>query len=267
MKITFDLDGAPYGADLSVPIDISIPIVFGGEGPNAFYLPRAEAVVAEGGDFIGDTRRGGSCNCETITLNPHGNGTHTECVGHISLNRVSIADALKDVLIPSLLLSIDLEEDGSGGACIGRRALESALERAAIDRHPSNLPGLLLRTLPNDESKRTRVWSGNNPPYVGPEAAQLIRDLGVRHLLVDLPSLDREDDPMLTAHRIFWEASATGTLDADPEDSRTITEMIFIPDSLHDGIYLASIQIPPFVLDAAPSRVLIYPLGAVADRR
>ncbi len=256
MKISFAYGEKNLTIDPAGPIDISIPLRFGEEQPNAFYLPRAEAVVAEGGDFIGDTRRGGSCNCETVTLNPHGNGTHTECVGHLSTNRIHINEALKEAFIPALLISVPLEEDDNGIPCITETSLNSRLP--TLDSPLSTPAALILRTLPNHESKRRTDWSGHAPPYLSPDAARLIRMLGVRHLLVDLPSLDREDDPLLTSHRIFWDLPEEGSVEGNPEEGRTITEMIYVPDDVEDGLYLLNLQVPPFALDAAPSRPLLY---------
>ena len=209
--------------------------------------------MAEGGDFVGDTRRGGSCNCETVTLNPHGNGTHTECVGHLSTNRIYVADVLTDLFIPSLLVSVELEVD-ERGAFVGLAGLQSGVESTA-DGRPFR--GLVIRTLPNDPAKRSAAWSGSNPPWLDPDAALYIRSLGIDHLLVDTPSLDREDDPLLTSHRIFWELPSEGPVEGDPSDGRTVTEMIFVPDEVSDGYYSVNIQIPSFALDAAPSRVMV----------
>ena len=239
---------------LKLPVEISIRLDFErGGNPNAFGLPRPSAVVAEGGGFVGDTRRGGSCNCETVTLNPHGNGTHTECVGHLSTNRIHVADVLADLFIPSLLVSVELEID-ERGAFIGLAGLQSAVESTADDRP---FRGLVIRTLPNDPAKRGAEWSGTNPPWLDPDAARYVRSLGIDHLLVDTPSLDREDDPLLTSHRIFWELPSEGPVEGDPSDGRTVTEMIFVPDEVSDGYYIVNIQIPPFALDAAPSRVMV----------
>lgn len=262
MILSFDLDGGAMRFDADSPIDISIPLMFGGEQPNAFFLPRAETVIAEGGEFIGDTRRGGSCNCETVTLNPHGNGTHTECVGHLSTNRVAVGRALRESFVPAALITVEPEPDGSGGS---RVTSEGLINSKLIRRGGQNskLGGLIVRTLPNDERKRRMEWSGHNPPYLSADAARYIRSIGVRHLLVDLPSLDREDDPLLTAHRIFWDLPERGPAEGNPDDGRTITEMIYVPDAVPDGIYLLNLQVPPFLLDAAPSRPLLYPLQPV----
>lgn len=256
VNITVTIANQAYTVDTANPIDISIPLVFGGEQPNAFYLPRAEAVVAEGGDFVGDTRRGGSCNCETITLNPHGNGTHTECIGHLSTNRISINNALRDAFTPALLVSVPLEKDKDGIPCITQNALEHQYSSLATPHLP--LPTLIIRTQPNHPTKQLAEWSGHNPPYLSTDAAQFIRDLGVQHLLVDLPSLDSENNPLLSAHRIFWGLPAEGPIEGNPNDGRTITEMIFVPDNVSDGLYLLNLQVPPFALDAAPSRPLLF---------
>lgn len=252
MQITITTENRSFTVDTVEPIDISIPLEFGGDQPNAFYLPRAEAVVAEGGEFIGDTRRGGSCNCETVTLNPHGNGTHTECIGHLSTNRIHINTALRDAFIPASLVSVPLR-DSEAGPFIAADDLQEQLGDSASD-----IEALIIRTLPNTPTKREAVWSGENPPFLSPEATRLIRERGIRHLLVDTPSLDSESDPHLTSHRIFWELPPTGAIEGDPADGRTVTEMIFVPDHVSDGTYLLTIQVPPFSLDAAPSRPLLF---------
>lgn len=263
MRLSFNLDNRSLTFDTVNGIDISISLRFGGEQPNAFYLPRAEGVVAEGGDFVGDTRRGGSCNCVTVTLNPHGNGTHTECVGHLSTNRIAVSRALREAFVPALLVSIPTVSDGRGGMCVAREGLERAVDNAKFKMQSSNFGGLIIRTIPNDEAKRSAEWSGHNPPYLSADAARFVRSLGTRHLLVDLPSLDREDDPDLTAHRIFWDLPESGPVEADPNDGRTITEMIYVPDTVPDGLYLLNLQVPPFLLDAAPSRPILYPAVSV----
>ena len=85
---------------------------------------------------------------------------------------------------------------------------------------------------------------------------------GVDHLIVDLPSVDREEDGgELGAHRIFWDfapGQTTPPPEARPE--RTITEFACIPKGLDPGLYLLNLQLPAFMLDAAPSRPLLHPL-------
>jgi hypothetical protein len=267
MTFSFDLAGASFRFDASAPLDISIPLDFNGTQPSAFYLePAASRSVSEG-SFIGDTRQGGSCNCATVTLNPHGNGTHTECVGHITDERVNVGQMLRASLLPATVISVRAASgsgvegvDDGNDMVITRPAIARAIE--ALDDAPhAFFTALVIRTLPNDASKRTGAYSGSNPCYISIPAMRLVRELGVEHLLVDLPSVDREDDGgALAAHRIFWDAPERGTAMAAPFNARTITEMIYVPDAVADGRYLLDLQIPNFLLDAAPSRPLLYPI-------
>jgi kynurenine formamidase len=111
---------------------------------------------------------------------------------------------------------------------------------------------LIIRTLPNDDSKRIRNYDvPTMPPYFLAEAMEFIVSLGVQHLLVDVPSIDRLDDGgKLANHRIFWHDAP----------KRTITELIYVPNHLKDGCYLLNLQIAPFMADVAPSRPIVYEL-------
>jgi hypothetical protein len=110
MKINFEITTKKYSCDTSAPIDISIPMIFNGAQPNTYDVNKATAKAYETGDFIGDTRRGGGCNFEEYKLISHCNGTHTECVGHISYERISIHNTLKDAFIPAALISVTPEK-------------------------------------------------------------------------------------------------------------------------------------------------------------
>ena len=70
--------------------DLSAPIRFGAAHSRAFSLPAAHSHAVEGGGFVGDVRRGGSCNCETHTITPHADGTHTEGPGHLLAARLPV---------------------------------------------------------------------------------------------------------------------------------------------------------------------------------
>ncbi len=175
----------------------------------------------------------------------------------------ALPGSFTDIIIPALIISVEPTnptDTPDEEPRITAESLSCALpvSHSLSDSANSKIPpALIIRTLPNDPSKREALWSGNHPPFIEPSAMRLIRDAGVRHLLVDLPSVDPEQDEHLTSHRIFWGLPPTGPVEADPTDGRTITEMIFVPDEVADGLYDITIQIPPFALDAAPSRVLI----------
>lgn len=260
-----------YEINLHQPIDISIPLAFNGEQPNTYNVPPASAKAYEDGQFVGDVRRGGSCNFEEYRLIPHCNGTHTECVGHIAHERISIHTILRDVFIPGTLVTVTPEKAGDSletylpekspeDRWITSKSLFYVLENAA----PDFLKALIIRTLPNDLSKQSRKYLEMPPPFFSLEAMEYIVSLGVEHLLVDIPSVDRTfDEGRLSAHHIFW-ALPQGSHDVDPNEPsvKTITEMIFVSDEIPDGPYLTNIQIPNFIADAAPSRVFLYEMKA-----
>ena len=92
------------------------------------------------------------------------------------------------------------------------------------------------------------------------EAMNYIVELGIKHLLVDMPSVDRLfDDGVLSAHNIFWETKQK-KLNLNTSN-KTITEMIFVSDNIKDGKYLLNLQFAPFVADAAPSRPILYKIN------
>jgi len=261
--------------DLGAPIDISIPLKFNGPQPNAYGVNLATSHACESGDIVGDTRRGGSCNFEQYTLIPHCNGTHTECVGHITNERISIRDRLIDVFFPAVLVSVQPELCGGTGESyasvfgesdlvITSGAVHKVLERSGWGPPAyaggSDVMALVVRTLPNDDSKLTRRYGNEIPPYFTNDAITSIVDLGFSHLLVDLPSIDRLfDEGKLSNHRIFWNVDPDSfEANAGTRKHATITELIYVPESVPDGIYLLNLQIAPFAADASPSRPMLF---------
>lgn len=231
--------------------DLSIPLAFDAPQPTFFGAPRAAAAVVEAGSFVGDVQRGGSCNCSTHTLTPHCNGTHTECVGHVTAERLSVRDLSDEHLSTALLVSV-------GPAPVITHA---ALAAAVAPHELSDYRALVLRTLPNTRDKLERNYDRAPAPYFDAEAMRWVVSKGITALVVDLPSLDRGDDAELTAHRIFWGLPPGATSAAQATRPRaTVTELAFIDDSIADGQYLLNLQVAPFVADAAPSRPILLPL-------
>lgn len=241
---------------LKNPIDISIQLRFNGPQPNAYGVETAKSKACEAGDIVGDTRRGGSVNFEQYTLIPHCNGTHTECVGHITHERISVLDCLKDAFIPAVLVSVE-PESANGKDVITADLLQAAFASGTLAVQSA----LIVRTLPNDDSKLTRQYGeGNIPPYFTAEAMEWIVESGFRHLLVDMPSIDRLfDEGKLSNHRIFWNVKP-GSFEthSDTRMYSTITELIYVPNSVADGEYLLNLQIAPFASDASPSRPILF---------
>lgn len=267
MKVRTSWGDREVTIDLGAPHDISTRLEFDGPQPNAFGIDHATAAPYRVGDWVGDTRAGGSVNCFVVTLCPHGNGTHTECVGHIVDERVAIADILEDTLTPCWVATVPAEPIGwtdddyaapheADDVVVGQAALEEALVGC-----PDYVTTLVIRTLPNPPGKRHAEFSGHQPPYLTSDAMRLIRARNVKHLLVDFPSVDREDDGgALPNHRIFWDVAPGAREFENVPSAHTITEMVFVDDAISDGLWSCSIQVPHFVLDAAPSRVRLFPV-------
>ena len=107
MKALIDTGRQKLEVDFSKGMDISIPLLFNGDQPNTYNVDKAVSKAYEDGQFIGDTRKGGPCNFETYNFTPHCNGTHTECIGHITKERVSILDSLQEEMILSVLITVE----------------------------------------------------------------------------------------------------------------------------------------------------------------
>jgi kynurenine formamidase len=242
--------------------DISIPLRFNEAQPTFFGAAAASAEPITAGSFVGDVRHGGSCNCSVHTLAPHCNGTHTECVGHITQERLSVRDLAIRHLSAALLITVtpELSAETTGDRVISPAALSAAIDTASLGDYQA----LIVRTLPNDSSKLARNYdAGPMPPYFSLDAMRHIVEHGIDTLVVDLPSIDRaQDGGKLAAHRIFWGMPAGSTSAATvTRRHATITEMAFIDDTIADGPYLLNLQVPPFVIDAAPSRPILLPLS------
>ena len=275
MILSFQINRRIYLFDAAKPLSLAIPLRFNDRQPNAYGVAPASSRPCEAGALVGDTRRGGSCNFEEYRLIPHCNGTHTESVGHLTHERIAVNDCLKDALLPAVLISVEPETAGASrdtyaavrdesDPLLTRRALEKALDGLEIPLadFASETFAFVVRTLPNEADKLARAYLDEIPPYFSSEAMELIDTLGVAHLLVDTPSIDRLfDEGKLANHRRFWRvAPGTFALAAESRPHRTVTELIYAPDEIADGLYLLNLQIAPFATDASPSRPLLFPL-------
>jgi kynurenine formamidase len=197
---------------------------------------------------VGKVAEGGPCNVEEISFSPHGNGTHTECVGHISAERITINQCLTRFHFKARLVSMHPEQRG-GDLVITVGQLQACCGDL------SGVEAVVVRTLPNSAQKRSQRYSGSNPPYFEAAALDWLQQQGVLHLLTDLPSVDREEDGgVLSAHHAFWQHPQ------HPRMTATITELIFVPDTAANGDYLLNLMIAAFESDASPSKPVLYPL-------
>ncbi len=247
MKATITHNQKTYNIDLSKPLDISLSLRGDDKNPVAWYLGAPKITPVKDGDFVGKVSEGASTNFNNIQFNPHAHGTHTECVGHITKEFHSINDSLKTFFFSARLISIEPEKRGED-MVIFEEQIRKNLEKDEVE-------ALIIRTLPNYIDKRSRKYSNTNWPYLEESAARYIRECGIKHLLIDLPSVDKEkDNGKLSAHKAFWDYPKNTRLDA------TITELIYVPNKIEDGDFILNLQVASFENDASPSRPVLYKL-------
>ena len=245
MISTVKHNGKTYQIDLSKPLDISIPLRGDAQNVTAWSLQHPKIEPHTQGDFIGKVSKGASVNFNDICFNPHAHITHTECVGHITSEFHSVNEQLYRFFFMAEVVSV-VPELQNGNRVISKHILKLALKNEGAE-------ALVIRTLPNDRKKLSRQYSNTNPPYLLGEAMQFLVDRGVTHLLIDLPSVDKEKDGgVLEGHKIFW--NFNGQL----RKQATITELIYVPDTIEDGSYFLNLQVAPFENDASPSRPVLY---------
>lgn len=248
MNLTIDIQGKIFTCDFSQAFDASIPIRFDAPQVSAFGIRPATAPAFEGSGWVGDTRRGGSCNFEEVRFVPHCNGTHTEGIGHLTHERLSVLDAIPLTPIVCALTSV---------APKGNEITASDV-RNALQNLKTTLPkAIAIRTLPNPTTKLSRNYLREPAPYLSVECATWFRTSGVEHLLTDLPSLDPEkDEGRLAAHRAFFDLEPAAR-------SKTVTELAYFPNEAKDGLYLLNLCVPRLELEAMSTRPLLYPLKEV----
>ncbi|MBT8267461.1 MAG: cyclase family protein [Bacteroidia bacterium] len=239
------LNSRKVSIDLSQPLDISIPLISSVKNVNAWYVPepKIEPVTFDG--WTASVKEGASINFNNIFFNPHAHGTHTETAGHITEKVHSINKNLKRFFFLAEVVTVAPEKRDED-LVISKKQLRFALGNKKRE-------AIVIRTLPNTKEKLSRQYSNTNPPYLLEEAAIYLRQKGIKHLLIDLPSVDKErDEGELLAHHAFWDIHGKIRLDA------TITEFIYVPNKVKDGPYLLNLQIAPFENDASPSKPVLY---------
>lgn len=240
-----------FEIDLSKPIDISISLSNTHLNPIAWYLekPIIEPVTFD--NWTGKVSEGSSTNFNNIFFNPHGHGTHTECLGHITREFYSVNQCLKEFFFTAELVSVE-PTSVNNDLVITKNQIENALNGTVSE-------AIIIRTLPNLNSKKSKNYSNSNPPYLSEDAATFIRETGILHLLIDLPSVDREEDEgKLLAHKAFWNVTDINILNETARLNATITELIFVDDVVADGAYVLNLQIASFENDASPSKPILY---------
>ncbi len=231
--------------NLAKPLDLSIPLRGDATNVNAWYISHPKIAPEIFDTDIISVAHGAAVNFNTITFNPHAHGTHTETVGHITKESYPINTCLKQFFFLAEVITIAPELEGDDFV-ISKKQLQFALGNKKRE-------AIVIRTLPNTSEKKSQQHSNTNWTYFKEDAITLLVKKGVKHLLVDLPSIDREEDNgELKGHKVFWNYHGKLRTDA------TITELIYVSNKIEDGCYMLNLQIAPFVNDASPSKPILY---------
>jgi kynurenine formamidase len=249
LKARLRLDNRDVEVDLSRPIDIALELNFDANQPRHFGAPAATTEPFAVPGFSGSVATGASCNCNVITLIPHCNGTHTECVGHLTTERVDAHRVVPKGLVPAVLITVEPTAATQESTDPKPQAGDKLVTRAALERN-----------WPRDYEPRAVVIRTTEASYLTRDAAEFLVARNIEHLVVNLPSIDRaHDEGHLTAHRVFFGLQPRATA-AATRPQATITEFAHIPLEVPDGLYVLEIQTPAIAGDAVPSRPLLYPI-------
>ncbi len=244
MKAQIEHLGKHYRVDFSNGIDLSSSLGDKRRESKAWFAKDVVIKPFQGEGWVGSVKEGSSVNYYDIEFNPHGNGTHTECYGHIAAEHAKVEESLSQHHLIAYYLRLeprDFKED----KVVFLEDLKARLKKYDFD-------ALIVQTL---EYSANHDFSGTNPTYFQEEFMAFLADMGVKHFLTDLPSVDREEDAgALAGHRAFWSFPHETRKDA------TITELCSFPKKINEGYYLLNLQLAPFYNDASPSRPMIFPL-------
>ena len=245
MKAIIEYNSRKIAIDISKPLDISIAIDVTKENINAWYIDDPKIFPQKFDNEDIKVSNGSVVNFNNIHFNPHSHITHTECVGHISEKVHSINQNLKHFFFLAEVVTV-APELINDDFVISKKQLQSQIRNKKRD-------AIVIRTLPNLPEKKSKKYSNTNPTYLLEEAAIYLKKNGIKHLLIDLPSVDKEkDEGKLLSHNAFWNTSGDIRMNA------TITEFIYVPNDVEDGEYLLNLMIAPFENDATPSKPILY---------
>ncbi|PIR23319.1 MAG: hypothetical protein COV44_03300 [Deltaproteobacteria bacterium CG11_big_fil_rev_8_21_14_0_20_45_16] len=269
MRIELDISGQRLEFLRHEAIHIGVPISFEEDRPAAFGVPNSSRKKISNDSFVGDTSKGGSCNVEEIYFIPHCHGTHTESIGHLVNNAITISElSFQLQFLKTCVISIPVVEARKSKEHYTSNSSGNDLwlTAEAIQKSWENLDhlfppeALVIRSLPNPANKP--LSQNSNAAYFTEEAMRWLINRDIEHLVVDIPSIDRmEDGGKLINHRAFWNLLPDQkTINKDSWRTKTLTEFAYIPDRAKDGCYIMNINPIDWHLDAVPSSPILFPV-------
>lgn len=243
------------------PIKLSSTLRFGDNPVNLYGVAPASAEPLRYGNSIARVNSGGACNASQVSFVPHCHGTHTECIGHILSMEKDVAELTFDPFIAATLIRVPSTRYGDSAENYNASSLESdqLITCEAIDTALQRVPSPYLDAL----VIASESASSGLPPYFSHEAMARIVSLGIRHLLVDVPSIDRiYDGGKMDNHHMFW-----GISDPSEEGARraycSVTEMVNVPPETQEESYFLAIHLPDLTGDALPSKPVLFPFSCM----
>ncbi|QQG29154.1 cyclase family protein [Pectobacterium carotovorum] len=251
------------------PVRLSSRIHLNDNPINIYGIAPASGEPLHYGSCVASVSEGGSCNATSINLVPHCHGTHTECIGHILEGEYHVAELLFEPFMAATLIRVPLQfiENVKDGYNASAQKKDLVITRAAIDDALALMTSDYLQALVISTSVPDWLPEGESAPYFTHQAMERIVALGVRHLLVDIPSIDRlHDGGRMDNHRIFWGVSY-GTIMEPARVDCSVTEMIQVPQELPSGHYFLSIHLPDISGDALPSMPVLFSFSRSKDAK
>lgn len=258
MKVNIEHKESIYKLDTDNGISLSIPIKFNSSNNPKFYddtNPKLDYFKSNGKIYKIDNNAG--CNVPIISLNIHCQGTHTETASHIYPQGVKISEIKNIDFLPSQIITVSPLESVTERYHVdyseNDKIITKNMIKDVINSSMNFMECLIIRTLPNGDFKFGADYNKVSYGFLSNDAVEHIISIGVKHLIIDTPSVDMYDDGgVLGNHRIFFKDKDGGI------NKNTITEMAFIPDSVSDGCYFTSIKFLNFDLDSSPSVPTIF---------
>jgi arylformamidase len=274
MQAELTLGGQKVRVALDRGVSLAIAVDFSAAGPRAFGAGAPTTMPYAVPGFTGSVATGASANCSTLTLTPHCQMTHTESVAHLTRESGDTWRVVPRGLLPAVVVSVSHEparetsestdpQPWGTDSLITRRRLRAAWPMARPSLPAFEPVAAIIRTLPNEASKRSRNYSDAVPPYLTREAVEWLVEKRIEHLVLDVPSVDRtHDEGHLVGHRLFFGLPPGSTARGDASRSRaTVTELAFVPDEVADGPCFLALAVPAIGGDAVPSQPIVYPLA------
>ncbi|AML56183.1 N-formylkynurenine (Aryl-) formamidase [Serratia rubidaea] len=252
--------GRCHHIDHREPLRLSARLNFADNPTNLYGVAPADSAPLSYGDAVASVRQGGACNAERISLVAHCHGTHTECIGHILPDAHNVADLQLEPFIAATLIRVAPQRADTTTESYNASASSEdwLITRSALDDALTPLSGDYLQALVVGTDAGSEFPASACAPYFSHQAMARIVELGVQHLLVDIPSIDRlYDGGRMDNHRCFWGLDVPDRRQTARRHA-SVTELIQVPTHAAAGHYFLTIQLPDLAGDALPSRPILF---------